>query len=249
MAQICNSTLSLLSTLEHLYISDRGSTQQRWQNYIENSEWLELLRPFTAVKNLYLAEGHAPRIVPALQDVIGEQITEVLPALECLFLEKLYQSGPVHKATERLVAVRQLSNHPIIISIWERGSRDDEWTGTLNLNGTRIPVRALMAEAFGDPYVHAFVKRVLVGGLHACRKLAGVPNEWNVELAVGFKVSLLDIQVWIRENKSPMVRLNYVDGTNNCDVDQLVEEIKAHGVSRPSYFFASRPHAFDSMQL
>ncbi|KAN0120890.1 hypothetical protein V8E52_004159 [Russula decolorans] len=42
---------------------------------------------------------------------------------------------------------------------------DNEWTGTLNLNGTRVPVRALLAEAFGDPYVHAFVECVLVGDL------------------------------------------------------------------------------------
>jgi hypothetical protein len=42
---------------------------------------------------------------------------------------------------------------------------DNEWTRTLNLNGTRVPVRALMAEAVGDPYVHAFVKCVLVGDL------------------------------------------------------------------------------------
>jgi hypothetical protein len=31
------------------------------------------------------------------------------------------------------------------------GMSDNEWTGMLNLNGTRIPVRAPMAEAVGDP--------------------------------------------------------------------------------------------------
>jgi hypothetical protein len=44
---------------------------------------------------------------------------------------------------------------------------DSERTRTLNLNGTRVPVQALMAEAVGDPYVHGFVKCVLVGDLHA----------------------------------------------------------------------------------
>jgi hypothetical protein len=38
--------------------------QRRWHDDIENSEWLELLRPFTSVKNLY-----APHIVPALQEL------------------------------------------------------------------------------------------------------------------------------------------------------------------------------------
>lgn len=124
MAQVCNSTLPPFSTLEHLYISDRGSTQRRWHGDIENSEWLELLRPFAAVKNLYLAEEYAPHIVPALKEVVRERETEVLPALECLFLEKLYESGPVQVAIRQLVAMRQLSNRSIAVSLWERGIRD-----------------------------------------------------------------------------------------------------------------------------
>jgi hypothetical protein len=124
MAQVCNSTLPPFSTLERLHISDRGSTQQRWHGDIENSEWLELLRPFAAVKSLYLAEEYAPHIVRTLQEVAGERATEVLPALECLFLEKLYRSGPVQEAIEQLAAVRQLSNHPIVISLWQRWVRD-----------------------------------------------------------------------------------------------------------------------------
>ena len=32
---------------------------------------------------------------------------------------------------------------------------DNEWTGSLNFDGTRVPVRALMAEAVVDPYVLA----------------------------------------------------------------------------------------------
>jgi hypothetical protein len=121
------------------------------------------------------------------------------------------------------------------------GSSDEmsgnEWAGTLNLKGTRVPVRALTAEAVGNPYVHAFVNCVLVGGLHASRKLSGWPNDLEVETAVGLKLSTLAIQVWIRQNKTPMVRLSYMDGTDTCDFDQLVEEIRAHGVSCPSYLF------------
>ena len=43
------------------------------------------------------------------------------------------------------------------------------------------------------------------------------------------------IQLWIRENKAPMVRLSYVDGTDDCGFKQLVKKIRAHGVSLPSY--------------
>lgn len=124
MAQVCNSTLPPFSTLEHLYISDRGSTQRRWHDDIENLEWLELLRPFAAAKNLYLAEEYAPHIIPALKEVVGERQTEVLPALECLVLETLYESGPVQVAIRQLVAMRQSSNRSIAVSLWERGIRD-----------------------------------------------------------------------------------------------------------------------------
>jgi hypothetical protein len=63
--------------------------------------------------------------------------------------------------------------------------------------------------------------------------------------AVGLNLSILAIQVWMRENKAPMVRLSYVDGTDNCDFVQLVEKIRAHGVSHPSYLLTSSPRDSD----
>jgi hypothetical protein len=37
--------------------------QRDWQDDVEITQWLELLRSFTAVNNLYLSEEFAPRIV------------------------------------------------------------------------------------------------------------------------------------------------------------------------------------------
>ena len=54
---------------------------------------LELLRLFTAVRNLYLSKEIVLCIVPALQWLIGNRTTEVLPALENVFLEGLLRSG------------------------------------------------------------------------------------------------------------------------------------------------------------
>ena len=81
---------------------------------------LELLRPFTAVKNLYLSEEFARRIVPALQELNGGRTTEVLPALENIFLEGLKPSGPVHEGIGQFVARRhwQVTGHPIAVSRW-----------------------------------------------------------------------------------------------------------------------------------
>jgi hypothetical protein len=121
LAQICSSSLPLVSSLEHLYIHENEvnqSLQPRWQDDIENVQWLELLHPFTTVKALYLSRDIAARIAPALGELVGPRATEVLPALQSLFLEELHPSRPVQEAVDKFVATRQLSNHPIVVSHW-----------------------------------------------------------------------------------------------------------------------------------
>jgi hypothetical protein len=68
------------------------------------------------VKNLYLSEEIARRIVPALQDLVGDRATEVLPTLENIFLEEGQQSGPVQEGIQQVVAVRRATSHPIAVS-------------------------------------------------------------------------------------------------------------------------------------
>ena len=99
---------------ESLYI-ENGSSQPRWQDDIENSQWLELLGPFTAVKDLFLTNGFAPRIAPALQDLVGERADEVLPALQRIGFHPLLGElgGVVPNAIHQFVDARRLSDHPI----------------------------------------------------------------------------------------------------------------------------------------
>ena len=112
MEQICTSCLPPLSTLD-LHID---GNRQHWQGNVDNVLWLRLLHPFTFVKNLYLSEEIAQRIVPALQDLVGVRATEVLPTLENIFLEEGQRSGPVQEGIQQVVTVRQATNHPIAIS-------------------------------------------------------------------------------------------------------------------------------------
>jgi hypothetical protein len=100
LTQLCNSYLPriLIGSLEHLYIYDDEYSRPLWQDDIENSQWLELLRPFTAVKNLHLSREFTPRIVPALQELVKERKTEVLPDLQCLYLEDNRAWGPIREA-------------------------------------------------------------------------------------------------------------------------------------------------------
>ena len=120
--QVCNSSLHALSTVEVLYI-EHEYWQLVWKNdAIENTLWLQLLHPFTAVKDLYVSKEFAPGIAAALQELVGARIAEVLPSLQNIFMEGLEPSGPLQENIGRFVAARLLSVHPIAISIWDRYS-------------------------------------------------------------------------------------------------------------------------------
>ena len=121
MEQVLTSCLPPISTLEDLHIYEaRLWKPDRQRNSIENALWLDLLRPFTSVKNLYLTWEFAQRIVPALQELVEGRTTEVLPSLENIYLEELQTSGPVQEGIQKFVATRQAS-HPIAISRWDTG--------------------------------------------------------------------------------------------------------------------------------
>jgi hypothetical protein len=123
LARLFTETLSLFLSVEHLYMV---FPLLRGRN-IENTQWLELLRLFFAVKNLYLSKKSVPRIVPALQELLGERperVTEVLPALQHIFMEGLRPSAPVHQAIGQFVYARQRrqpSGNPIVVSKWVIG--------------------------------------------------------------------------------------------------------------------------------
>ena len=99
------------------------STLNRCVYFIKNTLWLELLLPFTAVKNLYLSKDFAPGIAASLEELVESRITEVLPRLQNIFVEGLEPSGPFQKNIGRFVAARRLSGNPIAISVWENRFR------------------------------------------------------------------------------------------------------------------------------
>jgi hypothetical protein len=86
-----------------------------WKENVENDQWLELLRPFAAVRSLYLSEEFQPDLASAIQELVGGRTTEVLPSVQNVFLEKFEPSGAFQEAIGQFVAARQLSGHPIAI--------------------------------------------------------------------------------------------------------------------------------------
>jgi hypothetical protein len=124
LAQVCSSlfpqVLVPTGTVERLDICEMKYSLTRWQDDIEDSQWLEVLHPFTAVKDLHVSREFLPRIAPALQELAGQ----VLPSLQNLFLDDLHQSGPAQGAIEKFVAARQVAGHPIAVldgRDWRRG--------------------------------------------------------------------------------------------------------------------------------
>ena len=118
VAQLCTSCLPPFSVLEVLYIHERPRWKPSWKDDIENRLWVELLLPFNAVKNLYLSKEIAPRIAPALQELVEGRTAEVLPTLKNIFLEGFESSKHVQEGIGQFVAARQVASHPISVSHW-----------------------------------------------------------------------------------------------------------------------------------
>ncbi len=119
--QICSS-LHPLSTAEVLYVDHRYFELVWKDDAIENTLWVQLLLPFTAVINLYLSKEFAPSIVASLQEL---RMTEVLPSLQNIFVEALETPGSFQETIAQFVAARKLSDHPISISDWHWHQRSD----------------------------------------------------------------------------------------------------------------------------
>jgi F-box-like len=121
LEQVCTWCLPPLSTLENLSIYHHiVLSDPHWPGNTDNTLWLELLNPFTAVKKLYLSEELAPRIVLALQELIEGRMMAVLPTLQNILLEQLQPPGPVRHGIWQFVAMRQAIGHHIAVSPWGR---------------------------------------------------------------------------------------------------------------------------------
>lgn len=107
LARILGQSRALVSNVGHLSI-DEDDLQPGWQHDMDDADWLEVLRPFTAVKMLHGTEQLAGHIALALNDVNGEMIADVLPALDSLWLDDQQV-----RSVEQFLAVRRVSGHPV----------------------------------------------------------------------------------------------------------------------------------------
>jgi hypothetical protein len=101
LGQICG----ILSNVDRLFISS-GDTE--CNELGDEILWLQLLRPFVAVKVLSVQNNLSHHVAFALQHVTGERAAKVLPALELLCL----QNWPM-AYVEKFVAARQNVGRPV----------------------------------------------------------------------------------------------------------------------------------------
>ena len=113
-AQACTMCLPPLLTVENLRLETLYSGL-KWKHNVVNGQWLELLHPFSAVKSLYLYKELQSNMAAALQELVGDRTTEVLPSLRNIFLEECKSSGSFHETIGQFIAARKISGLPIAV--------------------------------------------------------------------------------------------------------------------------------------
>ncbi|KAH9008417.1 hypothetical protein EDB83DRAFT_2681314 [Lactarius deliciosus] len=100
MAQVLNQTSAMLSDVVRLEVTIHFFSSYRQDDMRDNIDWLELFRPFTAVKKLRVYEELAESITHALEGRSEEADTRVLPSLKSIYVEDRRAWG-VRKLRER----------------------------------------------------------------------------------------------------------------------------------------------------
>ena len=121
LAQICGPSFPPIYTLERLNVLEKKDWPPYWPDDMESTQWLELLQPFTAVRELHLPETVAQRVALVLKGLPLEGVRGVLPTLRSIFIRgpsgKLPRS--VKEAMNQFVTARQLSSHPVTVHYQE----------------------------------------------------------------------------------------------------------------------------------
>jgi len=121
LSQLYNSALSPLPTLEHLEVHN---LLEYWEDDMENVQWLELLHLLPSLKDLVLSGKTFRLVAPALNELDGESITEVLPALQNIVIQGPQPSEPDNKAIGKFIATRQLLGSPVTVQ--HRDGKDQD---------------------------------------------------------------------------------------------------------------------------
>ena len=107
------------SSLERLDILTRYSPLSVYDT--DDTTWLELSHPFTAVKDLYLDNRSVLHFGPTLQEFTEERATYILPALQRIFVQDYGrpENAKARGAIESFIAARRFYGRPVAVHNWE----------------------------------------------------------------------------------------------------------------------------------
>jgi len=126
VAQVCRELSPYLSFVGKLDMRPFIGVLPALQNDMDSAQWLEIFHSFIAVQSLRVRKELVPLVAPALQDLTGDRVTEVLPVLRYLHLEELEPSGSLWEAIQPFIKARQLSDHPVDIEVGKWDESDSE---------------------------------------------------------------------------------------------------------------------------
>ena len=113
-AKFCASFFPTYSPFERLQID----YPLFGQGVVDDHQWLELLCPFNTMKHLRLSGPVTSCVLKALKGLPVERVTEVLPALEVIFIPSFLCFGFLKEEVSEFVDARQLSGHPVSVHGW-----------------------------------------------------------------------------------------------------------------------------------
>jgi hypothetical protein len=117
MARVCGQLSPFFSSTEQFYLN-WGDMPQGKEDDMVSTQFLEIFQPFTAIRSLYVPRTLVPFIARALQELIGESATEVLPNLRDLSLGGAAMSGSIQEDIQPFIEVRRLSGRPVAVHHW-----------------------------------------------------------------------------------------------------------------------------------
>ncbi|KAI0298253.1 hypothetical protein BC826DRAFT_1103180 [Russula brevipes] len=125
MTRLCGQLSPFFSSIEQFDLVWNGVGQPQGKDDTETTQFLEIFQSFPAIRSLYVSETLVPFISRALQELIGESATEVLPNLHDLFLEGFTISGSIQEDIQPFIEARRLSGQPVAVYHWEGGENSD----------------------------------------------------------------------------------------------------------------------------
>jgi len=125
MSLACGQLSPFLSLVERLDLAaDHRPSLSDEEYYMQSFRFLGLFEPFPAIRTLRVSESLISLIVPALQRLIGEGATEVLPNLRDLFMGRPTLLELIQEEMQPFVDARRLSGQPIAIHHRKRSEAD-----------------------------------------------------------------------------------------------------------------------------